>query len=78
MKIKLRMIILLIASLSLINCSSIPTNAVLTLPPEITYPVITPEEVSCLTDEVFMKIKKRDKLKSARIETLTNIIKATH
>lgn len=75
---KLRMINLLIVSLFLISCSHIPTNAVLKLPPPITYPVITPDEVSCLTDEVFNKIKKRDKLKSARIETLTNIIKATH
>jgi hypothetical protein len=75
---KLRTIILLTAISSLISCSSIPTQARLKLPPEITYPVITSQEVQCLTDNTFNKIKKRDKLKSARIETLTEIIKATH
>lgn len=75
---KYKTIILLTASLFLINCGSIPTNAVLKLPPKIHYPVITPQEVACLTDNAFNKVKKRDKLKSARIETLRNIIKATH
>ena len=78
MKKKSKTILLLIASLFLISCSSIPTTAKLKLPPEIAYPVITPDEVSCLTDSAFNKIKKRDKLKSARIETLKGIIKATH
>ena len=75
---KYKMTILLIASLFLISCGNIPTNAVLKLPPELIYPVITANEVSCLTDNTFNKIKKRDKLKSARIETLRNILKATH
>ena len=75
---KLRTIILLTAAIFLISCSHIPTSAVLKLPPEISYPVITAGEVSCLTDNAFNKIKKRDKLKSARIETLKNIILSTH
>ena len=75
---KFKMTILLIASLFLINCGHIPTNAVLKLPPNLIFPVITANEVSCLTDDAFNKIKKRDKLKSARIETLKNIIQATH
>ena len=75
---KLKMIILLTAISSSISCGSIPSAAKLTLPPEITYPMITAGEVSCLTDNVFNKVKKRDKLKSARIETLRNIIKSTH
>lgn len=78
MKNKLKTTIILIASLFLINCGHIPASAKLKLPPEIIYPVITPQEVSCLPDNVFNKIKKRDKLKSARIETLTNIIRSTH
>ena len=79
MKKRLKMISLLIVATFWINaCSHIPTNAVLKLPPEIVYPVITPDEVSCLTDNVFNKIKKRDKLKSARINTLTEIIKSTN
>jgi hypothetical protein len=78
MKRKLKTTLLLIASLFLINCGHIPTNAVLKLPPELVYPLVSAEEVSCLTDDAFNKIKKRDKLKSARIETLRNIIKATH
>ena len=75
---KLRTIILLTAAIFLISCGSIPTNAVLKLPPEISYPIIAADEVSCLADNVFNKIKKRDKLKSARIKTLRNIILSTH
>ena len=75
---RLKKIILLIATISLISCSGIPTQAKLPLPPELTYSVITADEVKCLTDEVFNKIKKRDKLKSARIQTLRNIIISTH
>ena len=75
---KLKMTILLIAASFSINCSHIPTNAVLPLPPELTYPTVSASEVSCLPDKTFNKIKKIVKLKSARIETLTNIIKTTH
>ena len=75
---RLKTITLLIAISFLISCSPIPTIPHLKLPPPITYPMISAGEVSCLTDNVFNKIKKRDKLKSARIETLRNIIKSTH
>jgi hypothetical protein len=75
---RLKTIILLIAISSSISCSSVPTIPRLKLPPPITYPAITAGEVSCLADNVFNKIKKRDKLKSARIETLRDIIKSTH
>lgn len=75
---RLKTIILLIAISSSISCSSTGSNPYLKLPPPITYPAVTAGEVSCLTDNVFNKIKKRDKLKSARIETLRNIIKSTH
>lgn len=75
---KLKTIILLIAPLFLISCGNIPTKAKLELPPEITYPKVSASEVSCLSDDVFNRIKMRDKLKSARIDTLKNIIKSTH
>ena len=78
MKQKYKMIILLIATSFLISCSHIPTNAVLKLPPELIVPSISAQEASCLPDNVFNKLKKRDKLKSARIETLKSIIRATH
>jgi len=71
-------ILLIVTSFWISACGSIPTQAKLPLPPELTYPVITAQEVSCLTDNVFNKIKKRDKLKSARIETLKAIILSTH
>jgi len=75
---RLKMITLLIVTSFWINaCSSIPTQAKLPLPPELVYPVITAQEVQCLTDNAFNKIKKRDKLKSARIHTLTEIINTT-
>ncbi len=72
-----KMMLLIVVSLWISSCSTIPTNAVLKLPPEINYPSISPEEVSCLTDNVFNKLKKRDKLKAARIDTLKSIIRAT-
>ncbi len=74
---RLKTISLLIALSSLISCSSIPTNAVLKLPPKLDYPVVVASDVSCLTDDVFNKIKKRDKLRAARIETLRAIILST-
>jgi len=70
--------LLIVTSFWISACGSIPTQAKLPLPPEITYPVITAQEARCLTDNTFNKIKKRDKLKSARINTLTEIIKTTH
>lgn len=73
-----KIILLIVVSFWISACSSIPSQAKLPLPPELIYPVITPDEVSCLTDNAFNKIKKRDKLKSARIETLTEIIRSTH
>jgi hypothetical protein len=75
---KLKTTILLIAALFSISCSTTPVVVALELPPKITYPSISAGDVTCLPDSVFNKIKKRDKLKSARIETLINIIKTTH
>jgi len=70
--------LLIVTSFLTISCGHIPSNATLKLPPKLIVPTISASEVSCLTNNVFNKIKKRDKLKSARIETLRNIIKSTH
>jgi len=70
--------LLIVTSFWISACSSIPTQARLKLPPDLNYPVITAQEVQCLTDNAFNKIKKRDNLKSARIETLKAIILSTH
>lgn len=78
MKTKYKMIMLLIAASFLISCESIPTNPTLKLPPELIVPTISAQEVECLSDETFLKIMKRDKLKSARIETLKTVIRTTH
>ena len=79
MKQKYKLIALLIVTtLWISGCDSIPSHAVLKLPPELIVPSISAQEVSCLPDNVFNKLKKRDKLKSARIETLISIIKSTH
>ena len=85
MKIKL---LILISSLTILaSCSHIPTQAKLKLPPELVIPEklrIAEHEWRCLGKEkfwecpAFQKLGKRDKLKDARIETLRNIIKATH
>lgn len=68
---------LIVTTLWISGCDSIPSHAVLKLPPELVTPTISAQEVSCLPDNVFNKLKKRDKLKSARIETLKGIIRAT-
>jgi hypothetical protein len=75
---KTKLLALLMMVSFLISCSSIPSNAKLPLPPEIIYPSISLGDVSCLPKKTKEKIKKRDGMKSARIETLTNIIKKTH
>lgn len=76
MKAKL-LALLMMASFS-ISCTSVPANVTLQIPPDIQYPKITLEEVECLPKSIKEKIKKRDRLKSQRIETLKNIIKSTH
>jgi len=78
MKIKYKLIILLTALSFSISCTGIPTTPKLKLPPQLVYESITAEEVKCLSDDTFLKIYKRDKLKSARIQTLRAIIEATH
>jgi len=76
---RLKIITQLIAlSFLTISCTGIPTTPKLKLPPKLTYESITAEEVKCLSDDTFLKIYKRDKLKSARINTLRNIILSTH
>ena len=65
-------------SFSITSCDSIPANPTLKLPPELIVPTISAQEVECLSDKAFLKIMKRDKLKSARIETLKAVIRTTH
>ena len=61
-----------------ISCGGISTKPNLKLPPVLIVPTVSLKDVKCLTKEVKVRIKKRDKLKSARITTLENIIKSTH
>lgn len=75
---KAKLLALLMTVSFLISCSTVTTQAKLNLPPDIQYPKITLEEVECLPKSIKEKIKKRDQLKSQRIETLKNIIKSTH
>lgn len=65
-------IILLVSSCSTIEPVKLP------LPPPLVVPTIQPEDLSCLSDEAYDALVKRDKLKSARIQTLIDIIKSTH
>ncbi len=75
---RLKTLSLLAAITFLTSCGSVPTIPKLKLPPPISYPVVVASDVSCLTDDIFNKIKKRDKLRAARIETLRAIILSTH
>ena len=70
--------LLMMTTLFLVSCGTVYEQAKLPLPPELIVPTISKSEVMCLTDEVRDRIKKRDKLKSARILTLIGIIKTTH
>lgn len=88
MKLKyLTMIILM--QITLISCSHIPTNAELSILESLVIPKnlkIADSEWACLAKPkierkkcpAFIKLGKRDKLKDARILTLTNKIKSTH
>jgi hypothetical protein len=81
MKQKLHKTILLLTAITLISCGGIPAKAKLPLPPELVIPAslkVDASELSGLSDKTLNKLVKRDKLKSARIETLKNIIKSTH
>ena len=69
--------ILLSAIILLTSCAHV-TTAKLPLPPEQTYPKIMPVELGCLSDETYIKLVKRDKMKTERIQTLREIIMSTY
>lgn len=83
----MKRLILILSAITLISCGTVSTGAVLKLPPELIIPEklkISDGEWKCLSKEKFwkcpayIKLGKRDVLKSKRIETLKGIIKSTH
>ena len=88
MKLKLLTITILTLTI-LVSCGSIPSQGRLSMLEPLVIPVslkILESEWACLAKqkiervkcEAFIKLAKRDKLKDARIQTLTNKIKSTH
>ena len=73
------LIVLISISLWLLGCASQPKSdwkPVITLPPDLHVPVVTVEELQCVSDETYTKLKRQAELRKARIETLKNIIKS--
>lgn len=64
--------------LSLSACCATPEQARLQLPPSVNYPTISQPELQCLSGDAYRRLVVRDRLKTERITTLENIIKATH
>lgn len=70
----MRKLTLLAATIFLSSCSF---AVKLPLPPQPDYPTVTASELQCLSDTAYESLVRRDKLKSAHIERLENIIKST-
>lgn len=59
-------------------CTSGVAPMMLPIPPQVTYPLIAEQELVCLKDETFNKLRDRDVMCRARNDTLESIIRATH
>ncbi|WP_372743281.1 hypothetical protein [Neptunomonas sp.] len=64
--------------LSACQSATIPVVVKLPLPPEVTYPAIQVDALQCLSDETYSDLVRRDRMKTERIQTLTDIIRTTH
>lgn len=89
MKVKLLIITILIPITLISGCDSVPTQGRISALNPLVIPdslKIADSEWACLAKPkvervkcpAFIKLVKRDKLKDARIQTLTNKIMATH
>ena len=75
----MKRLILLTAIILISSCSTTQfvTNPLPT-PEPLILPMVSGAELSCLSPETYEILVKRDKLQSARIETLRRIIESTH
>lgn len=74
-----RLILSAVIFISACGTTAVPVVVELQLPPPLIVPKLNEEQsLECLTDDAYNVLERRDKLKSARIETLENIIKSTH
>ena len=64
--------------LSLSGCDTMSEKVELPLPPPLTYPSITAEELQCLSDKTYEALVVRDTMCRTRVETLEDIIRSTH
>lgn len=72
------LLILLSATTSIASCASTPTTTVLQVPSRPALPVITGEELQCLSVEAYLKLVIRDKLLHSHVETLEQVIRSTN
>jgi len=67
----------ILLAITLSSCGSLEPVR-LPLPPPLVTPTVTRDEVKCLSDDAYERLVIRDRLKDARIKTLTDVIKSTH
>jgi len=73
-----KLILLSLAITLVVSCSQRVITVALPLPPPLVVPTLDATALECLADDTYQVLVQRDKLKSARIETLENIIRTTH
>ena len=71
-------IVLLIAVIFLSACCGIPQKAKLPLPDEPVFPVLTNEELSCVSQTTYDKITSLHLVCIESIRTHRDVIKSTH
>ena len=59
-------------------CSVVPDPVKIPVPPPITYPNISAEELACLSDKAYEALAVRDTMCRERVKTLEDIIKSTY
>lgn len=72
----MKYLLILLSAITLASCAY-PVPVKLPLPKPLTYPTIKAEDLKCLSDKSYESLVVRDEMKTRRIKTLTNIIKAT-
>lgn len=68
----------LLASLALAACTTLPTSARLPLPARPALPPVFAHELECLTPDAYTRLVKREQLLRNYTETLEGVIRSTH
>jgi len=58
-------------------CTTVPVKVALKTPPPLILPKMSATELSCMSDDVYTRLVRRDTMQAERIKTLRAIIETT-